>query len=159
MKFSTNKKFVYLLNELALSITTFSYNSKKGTLKKLTTEPALSEEIKKKELFNSSSEIRVHPSGKFVYSANRGNDTITAYRADPATGKLTVIEVEPIRGAWPRNFNLDPSGKCLLVAGQNSSTISVFAIDQKSGELAFQTRSIIKVPTSICVLFGKQHLK
>ena len=152
MKFSTDGKFVYLLNELSLSVTTFSYDGKAGVLKKLTTVPALSEEVKAKEMFNSSSEIRVHPSGKFVYSANRGNDTITAYRADSSTGRLEVIEVEPIRGAWPRNINMDPTGHWLLAAGADSNTIAVHAIDQTTGELTYQRKSIINVPGPICIL-------
>ena len=153
MRFSVDGKFIYLLNELELAVTTFEYNSKKGTAKRLTTTRALSPETKAKENFNSSSEIVVHPNGRFVYSGNRGNDTVTAYRANPKTGELSVIEVEPIRGEWPRNINLDPSGKWLLAAGRHSNTISVFEVDQKTGELAYQTRSVINVPACICIVF------
>lgn len=156
MRFSVDGRFIYLLNELTLSVTTFAYDAESGTTKRLTTTPALSEEVKAKETFNSASEILVHPSGKFVYSANRGHDSVTAYRANPETGELTVIEVEPIRGAWPRNINMDPSGKWLLAAGGQSSTVSVFAIDQESGALVFQRGSIINVPSPICILFVPQ---
>ena len=155
MRFSVDGKFVYLLNELTLSVTTFSYDAGSGRLEQLGTVPALSEEVKAKETFNSASEILVHPSGKFVYSANRGHDSVTAYRADAATGSLEVIEVEPIRGAWPRNINLDPGGRWLLAAGANSNTISVFAVDQDSGELSFSRGSVWNVPGCICILFGK----
>ena len=155
MRFSPDEKFVYLLNELTLSVTTFSYDAETGVLTKQGTVPALSEEVKGKETFNSASEILVHPSGKFVYSANRGNDSVTVYKADPASGELEVLEVEPVRGAWPRNINLDPSSKWLLAAGANSNTISVFAIDPESGELAFSRGSVWNVPGCICILFGK----
>ena len=101
----------------------------------------------------SASEVRLHPSGKFLYTANRGHDSITAFSIDPSNGKLSLIEVESIRGAWPRNFNLDPSGQWLLAAGAQSNTISVFAIDPESGELTFQRGNIINVPGAICVLF------
>ena len=97
----------------------------------------------------------MHPNGKFVYSANRGNDSVTVYNGDPATGKLTVVEVEPIRGAWPRNINLHPSAKWLLAAGANSNTVSVFDIDQETGELSFRRGNVINVPGSICILFEK----
>lgn len=153
MRFSVDGKFIYLLNELSLSVTTFAYNVENGTAKRLTTTPALSEAAKANEAFNSASEILVHPNGKFVYSANRGNDSVTVYNADPKTGKLEVKEVEPIRGSWPRNINLDPTGKWLLAAGAHSNTISVFAVDQESGELTFQTRGLINVPGSICIVF------
>ena len=31
-----------------------------------------------------------------------GNDTITAFRVGESTGRLYLIEVEPVRGSWPR---------------------------------------------------------
>lgn len=153
MRFSIDGEFIYLLNELELSVTTFKYNAAEGSAKQLTTTRALNRETKAKELFNSSSEIIVHPNGRFVYSANRGNDSVTVYNANPKTGKLVVKEVQPIRGAWPRNINMDASGRWLLAAGADSNTISVFEIDQQNGELTFQTKSIINVPGSICIVF------
>ena len=153
MKFSPSGKHIYVLNELSLSVTTFAYDKEAGTMEPIQTIPTLADEVKAKEVFNSASEIRVHPSGKFVYSANRGNDTITCFRVDASSGKLSLIEVEPIRGSWPRNFNLDPSGHWLLAAGRDSNTIAVFAVDQTSGEITYQRQSQM-VPTPICVLFG-----
>ncbi len=155
MRFSADGRFIYLLNELSLSVTTFAYDAGAGTAERLTTTPALPEEVKAKEAFNSAAEILVHPDGRFVWSSNRGNDSITCYRADPATGELAVTEVEPIRGAWPRNINIDPAGRWILAAGADSDTIAVHGIDPETGELTFQTKSIIKVPSPICVLFGE----
>jgi 6-phosphogluconolactonase len=153
MRFSVDGRFVYLLNELELSVTTFSYDAGRGEAKAISTTRSLSADVKSKEAFNSASEILVHPNGKFVYSANRGHDSVTVYRADPATGRLTVTEVESIRGAWPRNINLDPSGKWLLAAGAHSNSVSVFSIDQDSGALVYQQRSIVTLPGPICILF------
>ena len=152
MKFSVDGKRAFVLNELALSVTTFDYDSAAGSLVARSTVPALSEERKAKETFNSASEIRVHPSGKFVYSANRGHDSISVFQA-ATDGSLTLIENEPIRGGWPRNFNLDPTGKWLLAAGRDSNTVAVFSIDQTTGELTY-IRKIISVPSPICVLFS-----
>ncbi len=155
MRFSIDGKYIYLLNELTLSVTTFAYDAAKGTTERKTTTKALSERVKAKEAFNSASEILVHPNGKFVYSANRGNDSVTVYQADVETGFLRVQEVESIRGSWPRNINLDPTAKWLLAAGAHSNTISVFSVDQNDGGLTFQTKNISQVPGSICILFGK----
>jgi 6-phosphogluconolactonase len=152
MRFSTDGRFIFLLNELTLSVTTFAYDAANGTTRRLTTTPALSEQVKAREAFNSASEILVHPNGKFVYSANRGNDSVTVYRVDSAGG-LEVLEVEPIRGAWPRNINMDPTGKWLLAAGAHSNTVSVFAIDPENGELTYQPWNVISVPNPICILF------
>ncbi|WP_235034288.1 lactonase family protein [Roseiconus lacunae] len=152
MKFSPDGKRAYVLNELALSVTVFDYDAEAGKMTPVQTIETLPESVKANEVFNSASEIRVHPSGRFVYSANRGNDSITAYSVDEATGRLSLIEVEPIHGAWPRNFNIDPSGRYLLAAGKNTNSVSVFTIDQNTGSLQF-TRDAVFVPQSICVMF------
>jgi 6-phosphogluconolactonase len=154
MKFHTSGKWVYVLNELALSVTVFDYDAKTGTMTAKQTIPTVSKDLLAKELFKSASEIRVHPSGQFVYSANRGHDTITAFRVDQESGELSVIEVEHVRGATPRNFNLDPSGRWLLAAGQDSHTLASFAVNQDTGELTYN-RSNVTAPSAICVLF--QH--
>jgi 6-phosphogluconolactonase len=95
----------------------------------------------------------VHPSGKFVYAANRGHDTITAFRIDQKSGLLSEIECEPVRGSWPRNFNLDPTGRWLLAAGRDSNNLAVFSIDVETGELTY-TRTMVFSPSPICVVFG-----
>ncbi|NNE93310.1 MAG: lactonase family protein [Verrucomicrobiales bacterium] len=155
MRFSVDGKFIYLLNELSLSVTTFAWDPAKGTAERLSTTPAISEKTKAAESFNSAAEILVHPSGNFVYSSNRGHDTVSVYKADPATGKLEVVQVQPIRGAFPRNINLDPTGTWLLAAGADSGTIAAHKIDPDTGKLTYQRGAIINVPAPICILFGK----
>jgi len=155
MKFSVDGKFIYLLNELTLSVTTFAYNARAGTTERRTTTPALSEDAKTRQEFNSSAQILVHPNGKFVYSSNRGDDTVTLYWANQKSGHLAVKDVENVRGAFPRNINYDPTGNWLLAAGQHSNTVAVFALDQKSGEMEYQVGNVINVPGPICILFKK----
>jgi len=155
LRFSPDGKFIYLLNELSLSVTSFAWDATKGTTRLLATVPALSEAAKSKEAFNSAAEILVSRDGRFVYSSNRGHDTVTVYRADPATSALKVIQVQPIRGAFPRNINLAPAGDWLLAAGADSNTVSVHKVDPKTGELTYQTKGVINVPAPICILFAR----
>ncbi|MFO1446733.1 MAG: lactonase family protein [Opitutaceae bacterium] len=155
MRFSPDGKFIYLLNELSLSVTTFAWDPAAGAARLLTTVPALTEAAKAGEAFNSAAEILVHPSGRFVYSSNRGHDTVTVYRADPATSALEVIQVQPVRGAFPRNINLAPGGGWLLAAGADSNTVSVHRVDLASGLLTYQTKGVVNVPAPICILFVK----
>jgi 6-phosphogluconolactonase len=153
MKFSPDGKFIYLLNELSLSVTSFAWDAAAGTANLIATVPALSEAAKAKEAFNSAAEILVHASGKFVYSSNRGHDTVTVYRADPATAVLQVIQVQPVRGAFPRNIALSPDGGWLLAAGADSNTVAVHRVNQATGELTYQTKGVINVPAPICIVF------
>lgn len=153
MRFSVDGQYIYLLNELPQSVTTFEYNAESGLAKRKTTTKALSENVMANETFNSGSEIVVHPSGRFVYSGNRGNDSVTVYKVDQQTGSLSAIDVEAIRGSWPRNINLDPSGRWLLAAGAHSNTVSAFTVDPDAGTLSFTRGNIINVPNPICILF------
>jgi 6-phosphogluconolactonase len=152
MKFHTSGKYSYVLNELALTISVFAYDVESGGFKEIQLIETLPADQMDKHS-HSAAEIRVHPTGKFVYSSNRGHDSISVFSVDQETGKLTLVEREHIRGSIPRNFNLDPSGMWLIAAGQSSNTLALFEIDQASGELIF-TRKIVNVPAPICVLFG-----
>lgn len=155
MKFHPSGQWIYVLNELDLTVSVFDYDRAAGRMTRKQTVLAVPKDELAREQFTSASEIRVHPSGQYVYSANRGHDTITLYSVDEATGELEVVERTPVRGATPRNFNLDPEGNWLLAAGQDSHTLSSFAVDRATGRLTYN-RSIIHVPSPICVLFAHE---
>ena len=155
MKFHTSGNYVYVLNELALTISVFKYDPESAVFTKLQLIETLPDDLKDKHL-NSAAEIRVHPSGKFVYSSNRGHDSISVFAVNESTGKLTFVEREPIRGAFPRNFNIDPSGKWLIAGGQHSNSLTVFEIDPTDGSLIYN-RVFVSVPSPICILFGPEN--
>ncbi len=155
MRFHTNGQWIYVLNELDLSVSVFDYDADAGTMKLKQTIPTVSKEDLAKEQFTSASEILVHPSGKFVYAANRGHDTVTVFAVDGRSGELSVVELEPVRGATPRNINLDPAGKWLLAAGQDSHTLASFAVNADTGALTYN-RSVVTVPSPICILFDSK---
>ncbi len=154
MKFHPNGKWIYVLNELDLSISLFDYDPASGAMVLKQTVPTVSKEELAKEQFSSCSEIRVHPSGRFVYAANRGHDTISVF-AVADDGQLSLVQNENVRGATPRNFNLDPSAKWLLAAGQDSHTLASFAVNAETGQITFN-RSVISTPSPICVMFGPE---
>jgi 6-phosphogluconolactonase len=151
MKFHPLGRFVYVLNELTLTVSVFEYDASAAVFKNIQLIESLPEELKNKNP-NSAAEIRVHPTGKFIYTSNRGHDSISVFSVDQQTGKLEFVEREPIRGSWPRNFNIDPTGNWLVAAGARSNTLSLFEINTDTGRLGF-TQNIVNVPSPICVLF------
>lgn len=155
MKFHPQGKFALVLNELTLSVSVFRYDVDSGALTMVGTTQALTSAEKALNTFNSASEIRIHPNGKFVYSGNRGHDSITSFKFDSASGELQRNDVMPIRGAWPRNFNLSPSGEFLLAAGKDTNSVTVFKVDQETGKLQYQQHSSQFVPGPICVMFDQ----
>ena len=81
----------------------------------------------------SPSSIAIHPSGKFVYVANRDSNDISMYTLDTTTGDLTSIGTL----AAARGILIHPSGKLAYVYVPSSSGLSIYNIDTTTGALTF----------------------
>jgi 6-phosphogluconolactonase len=146
--FSRDNNFLYAVSELDSTVTAFKNDEKKGfpSLQRIS---ALPEGFSGK---NDAAEIVVHPNGNFLYTSNRGDDSIAIFSIDPKTGKLSHVDRASTRGKAPRNFEIDPTGKFLLVANQESNNIVVFRINPKSGKLT-PTGQQFQVPAPVCLRF------
>ena len=147
--FHPSGDYAYVINELDNTITAFDYDGESGALETIHTVPTLPADF---DGHNTTAEIRVHPSGRFVYGSNRGHDSIAVFAVDEATGELTPVGHTSTRGETPRNFNIDPSGRFLLAANQDTDNIAVFRIDGETGELEF-TGTEVEIPAPVCVVF------
>src|SRR5712671_3653193 len=83
--FHPNGKFGYVLNEMDATVIAFSYQRNNGALSFLQTIATLPKGFSGR---NDAAEIAVHPSGKFVYTSNRGHDSIAIFAIDAANGPL-----------------------------------------------------------------------
>jgi 6-phosphogluconolactonase len=99
-----------------------------------------------------SADVQIHPSGKFVYGSNRGDDTIAVFAVDAGSGKLIPVERVKSHGKTPRIFAIDPTGQFLIVANEGSSSLVVFRIDQKSGRLTATGEQAV-APKPTCIKF------
>jgi len=149
MAFHPDKLHAYVLDELVSSITVFKYDAVRGAFVWLQTIPTLPPDFSGT---NTTAEIRVHPSGRFLYNTNRGHNSVTMYAIDEDTAELDVIGWESSRGEWPRGMNIDPSGTFLYVGNQNTDTIAVFRIKPSNGKLKFST--LVNTPTPVDIEFG-----
>merc|ERR1719350_1495763 len=73
-------------------------------------------------------EMRLHPSGRFLFVGNRGHNSIAVYKTDPDTGSLSLVDIQSSQGAFPRHFNFDASGKFLVVGNHASDNVVAFRI-------------------------------
>ncbi len=151
LSFHPNGKFVYVNNEMGDSVTAFTWDAQRGAMQEIQTIGSLPDDYTKREA-NTTAEILIHASGKFLYTSNRGHDSIAVFSIDSSSGKLTAVGHTPTNGKTPRNFGLDPTGKWLLAANQTSHNVVVFAIDQSTGALV-KTDHEIEVGSPTCVRF------
>ena len=103
---------------------------------------------------NTGAEIQVHPKGNFVYTSNRGHNSIAIFRWYGPVRKLSLLATESKLGKNPRFFTLDPTGRWLVAANQDSDSIVTFAVDQKSGLLK-PSGAKVEIGSPVCIVWKK----
>jgi 6-phosphogluconolactonase len=139
-------KSLFLLNELDATVTALVI-SKDGVLTALQTYPTVPDGL----TGNTSSAIRLHPNGQFVYVSNRGHNSISAFRIlkDGALEKIDEISKSI---SIPRDFNIDPSGKYMVIGNQDKNNLTVYEVSPQTGKLTFKQESVA-VTAPICIAF------
>ena len=146
--FHPNGKFAYLVEEIISSVAVFSRDAKTGAL------TLIQDNVKTLPADfngqNTSADIHIDPSGKFLYQSNRGYNALAIF-AIGNDGKLTKVSDQPTEGKTPRNFLIDPKGEFVFVANQESDNITIFKRDQKTGRLTYTGHSV-NVPAAVCII-------
>jgi 6-phosphogluconolactonase len=142
-------KFAYVISEMGHTVTVFSNDAANGKLTILQTITTLPKDFKGR---NDDAEIQMHPSGKFLYASNRGDDSLAIYAIDESKGTLTQVGIVHTGGKEPRSFEIDPTGKLLFAENQKSDNIVVFKIDAKTGQLT-PTGKMLEVAAPVCLKF------
>ena len=104
-------------------MTTFTYSA--GSLSEVQTISTLPKDFTGP---NTAAALQVHPTGEFLYAANRGGDNIAVFSIDHQAGTLTLVEFAPTQGKTPGSFAIDPSGSWLIAANQSSDSLVLFRI-------------------------------
>lgn len=122
---------VYFANEQGSSVTAYNLDTAIGVLSPFQTVSTLPSGF---EGENTPAEIRIAPTGEYLYVSNRGHDSISAFSVDGSSGALELIS-HTATETTPRAFTLDPDGAYLLVAGQTSGKLATYRIDDETGHL------------------------
>lgn len=150
MAIHPNGRFAYLVAELASSVVAFSRDPETGALtvlqERVGTLPADFSSN------NTSADIHIDPSGRFVYQSNRGLNAL-AMLTVADDGKIRLNGATPTEGKTPRNFWVDPKGEFVIVANQDTDNLVVFRRDAQTGRLT-PTGETASVPSPVCVISG-----
>lgn len=148
--FHLNQPFVYADNEQGSSVTAYNFNVSDGTLTAFQTLSTLPENY---DGSNSCARLEMHPSGKFLYAANRGHDSIAGYAIQP-DGSLTSIGNFPTEKT-PRSIRIDPNGKFLISAGESADRLISYRIDADAGYLyPLETYDVGNMPWWVLIVQG-----
>jgi 6-phosphogluconolactonase len=92
LQFHGMKNCVYNVHELASSVTGYTFDTTTGTLTAFQTFSTVPPDD---TTSNLSADIHITPDNTFLYTSNRGHESIAAFRVDPTSGKLTAVGYYP----------------------------------------------------------------
>lgn len=142
----------WVLNELDSTVTTYRFDPRTGALTALQVSPTLPTDFTG---YSTAAEIAVSADGRFVYTSNRGHDSVSVFAAAADTGLLTVSGWQPTQGGGPRFIGLDPAGRFLHAANEQGDNVVTFAVDAASGKLTPTGQNIANASPVTIVFAGK----
>jgi 6-phosphogluconolactonase len=150
--FSPNKKFAYLVNELAGNIIVYQYDEASGNMTAIQT---IASDNTNTKTDKSSAELAITPDGKFLYASNREPENDIAIYKIQSDGQLVPVAHQPV-GAHPRFFMIDPTGHFVLVAHRDSNNIQIFSINKNYGLLE-NPQVLVTVDQPTCIKMVPIH--
>lgn len=144
--FHPNGKYAYLLGELSSKLEVLKYNAADGTFSHVQTIKTIPDDW---TAHNGAAAIRLSKDGKFIYTSNRGENTIAVFEVQP---DFTVKHIQSIstEGDFPRDFNLSSDESFLLASNQNSDNLTLYKRDPETGKLTLLQKDVA-CPEPVCV--------
>lgn len=148
--FHPNGKYAYLLGELSSKLEVLKYNANNASFTHLQTIKTIPADW---TAHNGAAAIRISKDGKFVYTSNRGENTIAVFAIQP---DFTVKHIQSIstKGDFPRDFNLSKDESFLLASNQNSDNLTLYKRDATTGKLSLLQKDVA-CPEPVCVMKWK----
>ncbi|MBE7495551.1 MAG: lactonase family protein [Verrucomicrobiaceae bacterium] len=146
LAFHPGGKLVYVINELANTITVFDWNAADGTLKDKQTITTLPKDFAGT---SHTADLKITPDGRHLYGTNRGHDSLASYRI-AEDGTLTLLAIQPSGGKGPQNLLITPDGRWLLCANMPGNNVVVFKMDAATGRIT-PHGDPVEVPMASCI--------
>ena len=140
---SKDGRFLFVVNELASTVSSFSFSVGKSEQPNNRTIEQFSRvgkwtmlppDADRRDPDGSSpcskaSAIKLTEDGKVLMASNRGHESIAFYDVK-ADGTLKLRNVAKLRGSFPRDFELMPGEKFMVVGHELSGDIQVYRFDR-----------------------------
>ena len=142
--FHPGAPYFFITNEREASVSSFHFDSDTGEVRAVQTGATIPEGYSGPRV--SPSNIAMHPNGKFLYAANRGDDSIAIFAIDEGSGRMTPVNTVKCGGRGTREMNFEPSGRYFYVCNAQSSDVTMFVADATTGMLTQGPKLAIERP-------------
>lgn len=148
IRFLPNGRFAYLLNELDSTVVALHYTGEGFIVKQ--TISALPDGFDGE---SKAAAVKVSADGRFLFTSNRGYDSIATFAITAESGWLTRLAVSPLTGSFPRDFAFVPGSNLLLVGHKRSNEVAAYAFDPATGAIT-RRDGTYAVHRPTCIVFG-----
>lgn len=146
--FHPTQPIAYLFGELDSTVSVLAYQEN-GSFEKLQKISTLPEDFTGE---NGGAAIRISNDGRFLYTSNRGHNSIAIFEISSNGEQLSAIQNISTEGDFPRDFALNSTNEFLVCANQNSDNLTLFTRDAQTGKLTLLQKDIY-APECVCVYF------
>lgn len=144
--------FFFVMNEFNNKIVSYAWDRHTGKLREIQKAFTVPSQFVGKSY--TSCDIKIHPSGRFIYGTNHTFKSIVAYRVDEGTGTMSLIgNFRESIGAY-RELGIDPSGQFLVAGNMETDEMDVYAIDADTGYI-FKTANTAPALYPSCTHFAQ----
>ncbi|RDK38275.1 hypothetical protein M752DRAFT_297241 [Aspergillus phoenicis ATCC 13157] len=98
------------------------------------------------------SDLRVHPTGKYVYTLVRGHNVVSAFAVDEVSGRLRRIQTATINGISPKGCTFSPDGRFFYIAVSVSNEVQVWAVDANGILVPTEETAAVPRPSAITMV-------
>lgn len=146
--FHPTQPIAYLFGELDSTVSVLAYQEN-GSFEKLQKISTLPEDFTGE---NGGAAIRISNDGRFLYTSNRGHNSIAVFEISSNGEQLSAIQNISTEGDFPRDSALNSTNEFLVCANQNSDNLTLFTRDAQTGKLTLLQKDIY-APECVCVYF------
>jgi len=153
MRFSHDGKFAYLICELKNYINVYSYDGTKKNPKfeLIQNVPTVKSGDNKG---TAAAAMEFSMDGNYLYCSNAGDNSVGIFRIDKKTGLLTMLNILPISGDYPKDIEIFPDGKHLISLNHESNEITIFKVNYDNGNIVLNGKPIA-IETPNCIIVSK----
>lgn len=144
--FSADGKMAYLLGELSSKLEVLKYDASTATFAHVQTISTIAPDW---DAHNGAAAIHLTSDGRFLYTSNRGENTIAVFKVDDK-GEVALIQSISTEGDFPRDFELSSDESYLVASNQNTNNLTLYKRDAESGQLTLLQKDVAS-PEPVCV--------
>jgi len=152
--FHPSQARAYVVNELDSTVCVYEFDRSSGALQPLQILSALPDTYTGD---SRASAIFVHPNGRWLFSSNRGFDSVAVFEIDQLSGRLRFVRAQATAGQTPRFCTLAPNQKVLWMLNEATDTLVPLELDPEHPSDPFLlTGKPVSCASPVCLIFSAE---